>query len=287
MNNLASAVLPRTLLIHRQYCQLSKAFSSAGIPFILLKGVALIESLPHAMRIRNMEDMDIMVPKEKLSDARELLSKLGYWPAPQDPCAHIHISQPVAIDLIDRLWYLTNLENEELWISGSTLLPNGGRILNPVDFYVHVFAHGAIHHANSGNRWKEDLALIDNRWHVIGLPALNQRLRMLGWEELHNFLIKGKAPHGLRTRFMLGLASPKAGYIARALMLRNQMLLGFLQKTIFPDTSFIRGRYNAQSWWQVCALRALRPFVLCKEVFCALINRPLPISSPLAGEDER
>ena len=268
MNSLVNAVLPRTLLIHRQYTELAKAFKAARVPFILLKGIALIECFPELMPGRNMEDMDILVPPEKLETAKKLLETLGYWPAPQDPSAHIHTSQPVAVDLIDRLWYLNEREHNELWLSGSKQLPDGGRVLNPVDFYLHVFAHGAIHHANTDAKWRSDLAIIDSRWHVSGLPLLNQKLRLFGWEELYKWLLFARPPHGLKTRLMLKLSSQKSGHIARVLMLRRKMLAEFLAGMFFPSDDFISGRYNIHSAPRVLAWRLARPFVLCKDAVC-------------------
>ncbi len=276
MSDLITAVLPRTLLIHRQYGELAKAFTSARIPFMLLKGVAFIECFPDLMRSRNMEDMDIMVPPAKYESARKVLANLGYWPAPQDPAAHIHISQPVAVDFCDNLWYLDQAENEALWSSGSTPLGDGSRVLNPVDFYVHIFAHGAIHHANASSRWKQDLAVLNDRWHVAGLPALTERLRMLGWEELHDFLLKGRTPHKFHTRIMLRLSAPKAGHIARVLMLRRKMLGKFLLEIFFPDSHFIRGRYDAQTDAQVLLWKAMRPFLLLKDVLITAYRHVFP-----------
>ena len=68
------------------------AFEQAGIPCIILKGIALAERVYPNIALRGMSDVDILVRKEDLFRVDDHLSSLGY--APQDSTAAKAIHNP-------------------------------------------------------------------------------------------------------------------------------------------------------------------------------------------------
>ena len=58
------------------------AFDRAGIRVMLLKGAALTERSYWDYGLRPMEDCDLMVPSEQVSQAVEMLRQLGWLASP-------------------------------------------------------------------------------------------------------------------------------------------------------------------------------------------------------------
>jgi len=56
-----------------------RALNESGIPFILLKGMALVASLPEQSRLRPMGDIDILVRPDQVAAAIDVLSSCGWW----------------------------------------------------------------------------------------------------------------------------------------------------------------------------------------------------------------
>ena len=64
-------------LLHA-FGQIASLFQTAGIPIVALKGIYLANHIyPHS-GMRQMGDIDLLVPKDDLSQAREILLGLGY-----------------------------------------------------------------------------------------------------------------------------------------------------------------------------------------------------------------
>jgi hypothetical protein len=74
------ATLKRNLLIIGTLRAVLAAFQEAGIPCIVLKGIALAEHVYPSIGMRGMSDVDILVRKEALLSVDLLLSSLGYHP---------------------------------------------------------------------------------------------------------------------------------------------------------------------------------------------------------------
>ena len=79
------------------------AFNQSNIPVIALKGLVLRELYPQP-ELRTMGDADILVHKDHMSDAKNLLLQIGYYESRADS-KHIHFSHPthLAVELHQRL----------------------------------------------------------------------------------------------------------------------------------------------------------------------------------------
>ena len=65
-------------LLYQELDRVLTAFSSAGIPVVVLKGAALALTLYPDIGLRPMGDLDLLVPEEQIDRAVRIVSQLGY-----------------------------------------------------------------------------------------------------------------------------------------------------------------------------------------------------------------
>lgn len=79
-----------------------RTLSATGIPFILLKGAALLETVYSNPALRPMADIDLMVPEDKADKAQQLVCGLGYHavgsPEVQERTRREHRHLPTLVD---------------------------------------------------------------------------------------------------------------------------------------------------------------------------------------------
>ena len=87
----------RSMFIRATTATVVRALDAAGVPSLLLKGAALVETVYDDPAEREMPDIDLLVPADRLGDATATLAELDYAPAP-DPDADQHpIPGPTAV----------------------------------------------------------------------------------------------------------------------------------------------------------------------------------------------
>jgi hypothetical protein len=154
------------------------ALSSVGIPVILVKGLALTESLYGDLAPRPMTDLDLVVPRDRALAAQEISANLGYQPAELEltPSSHlayrvqqrfydprnegalvsIHwhlLDIPYYVRQVPMAWFWAHTEPEQL--AGHQI-----QVLDPAANAIYLAAHLALHHRFDGLRWFVDLALL-------------------------------------------------------------------------------------------------------------------------------
>jgi hypothetical protein len=72
----------RNLHIRASVERICDALAAAGIPAMTLKGAALIEAVYPDPAVREMRDIDVLVPAETLDGANTAVGRLGFHPAP-------------------------------------------------------------------------------------------------------------------------------------------------------------------------------------------------------------
>lgn len=70
--------LLRALSFAEELCRVTTEFAGGGIPFATFKGAALATSLYGDASAREYNDIDIVVPWERMADAESVLARLGY-----------------------------------------------------------------------------------------------------------------------------------------------------------------------------------------------------------------
>ncbi|MFN0182026.1 MAG: nucleotidyltransferase family protein [Gemmatimonadales bacterium] len=163
----------RNALLFRQTRQLVKPLVDRGIPVILLKGLHLARFVYPEPALRNMADVDIMVPRSSLAEAERAMLELGFGPVPRPdleafcaesnhlaklfkdgaPVVEVHwtIERPTApfpIDL-DGLWS----RSRAVELEGVPV-----RVLSPEDLVLHLVLHCSYHHRFDRSAFK---ALVD------------------------------------------------------------------------------------------------------------------------------
>jgi hypothetical protein len=270
--------IARNLLILAQLEETAHLFSRQAIPVVVLKGAALIQLHPSYCAERTMEDIDLLVRPGDLEKARRLLLFHGYTPARDDPAAYQHGTQPASIDLVTGFWYLSRRQNEKLW-QENTLVPLAGvpglYCLRYDDFYVHILAHAAIHHARKHMTCKRDLEVLRE---VAGdgfdERSIEQKLCAYGLRDAVQYYLHGKVrltPVMMIYRWLLHREHPEGGHIARFLFLKFSRKFTYLAEILFPSRDFIRDRYGLTSSGQLLFFRVFRPFLL----FAKLCTFPL------------
>ncbi|HEX9756198.1 MAG TPA: nucleotidyltransferase family protein [Nitrospiria bacterium] len=151
----------RNLRIQNELVTILKAFQEIGIEVLLLKGLALIETVYQNLGLRPMSDMDLLVRKEAIPEVRICMEGMGYrqnlkWYGLQAIDDH-HLTfyslkgNTVPIEIhwtIGMNSDLFPIEDSEM-MEKVNVINLGGvrtRILSPEDSLIHLCFHMAYHH---------------------------------------------------------------------------------------------------------------------------------------------
>ncbi len=178
LQTLALESTARSLLIMDGLRDVASEFRRVGIPFIVLKGVALAKELYPDDRLRPCLDLDILIQRSSYGSAKALLAEIGFALAEpwleQDKLAHFgeieFIRRPGFPVLLDLHWDTllaswephSLLTNEETW-QRSRVLKLGTfsiSVLAPEELLLYLALHLAFHHVFSGLVLFCDLALL-------------------------------------------------------------------------------------------------------------------------------
>ena len=252
-----------------------------------------------------MEDIDLLIPKERLEEAGELLRELGFEQVPRAP--EDFIRGNTRLDVDTGFWYLDREGEAALWERAIVLNGSGSRIRVPSweDHFVLAVAHSAVHHACWVPEHREDLR------RMLKLPldwgAVAERLRAYRLEaaaaaslrvleldappDLARDLRLGNRP-GLEECLYLRILErgcpSGVGHLLRLWTSPNR--LGSLVAWVFPGKEFLRRRYDTR--WPAVFV-GLRPLLLlasaCKALFSIVPGwrACAPNAEPPAGTPER
>jgi hypothetical protein len=154
------------------------ALDQMGVPFIVLKGAALIACYLADRSLRPMEDIDILVPEDRLADAIAVLSAMNLHPRGIAPryimlskgyrssvpgCAFFGIDQN-----IDLHWKALHLDrspeaDDRFWQAHRKTSLDGMpiRVLDPAHQLIHICAHAAQPDASTAaEMWPADAILV-------------------------------------------------------------------------------------------------------------------------------
>jgi hypothetical protein len=181
------------LLAHR--VPVCEALAADGIPVMLLKGAALLESVYTSVALRSMGDLDLLVPESAIAAAVEALSAIGFqsdaaqmrrWPVTHrhvprlisnDGAAvvelHRHILNGAGAASITPMWQRALAARDGPWLTPS-----------PTDMVVHLalhFTEDRSLHSRFALRQLADLtATIRTAEHDVDWDAVALEARRLG-----------------------------------------------------------------------------------------------------------
>lgn len=176
-----------------------RALAALDVPVVLLKGVAFVAGGLDAGRGRNIGDLDILVPRDRLDEVEAALLAAGWdWvrPDPYDDAYYrrwmhelpplMHRDRDRMIDVHHTILPLTAgpTPDAEALIAASVAFENGLRVLSPEDMIVHAAAHLFADGDLTGglrNLWDIDRLVRDND-HDGFARRLHQRAALHGLE---------------------------------------------------------------------------------------------------------
>jgi hypothetical protein len=169
------------LILGRELGRLLRLFGREGVPVIPLKGPALAETLYPDPALRPCTDLDLLVRRESLLQADDLLQRLGYRRLADAHSFHFDLlydratlyEAPSGIH-VDLHWGLVS-DPRYSWdeSEGLTIWDRAVRVrvagedalgLCPEDLLLYLAVHLAVHHSLAGLLWYCDLHLAIHRW---------------------------------------------------------------------------------------------------------------------------
>ncbi len=173
--------LARTLMM----LELIDNFERASIPVIVLKGPAVAVTAYGDPSLRTLGDMDLLVSRDNLLPARELLTSLGFAPDYDLESEHALAADQHALEFsssrakVELHWALLSrhlrldFEAAEIWASAQSVNCAGKniRVLAPGVQFVFLCAHGAKHEWMSV-RWICDVAQLSLRLDADGVEKV-------------------------------------------------------------------------------------------------------------------
>jgi hypothetical protein len=171
------AAIANTLHAERLGDTLS-TLAPGGGPVLLLKGIALAESLYGNVALRPTSDSDLVVSQQQVPAYRQGLLELGYVPLElefatgsqlayrNEEALTLPDTPQVVVELhwhlLDLPYYLRKVPMDWFWenTNGLQIGDQVVRILNPEANLLYLPAHLALHHRFHGLRWFVDLAVL-------------------------------------------------------------------------------------------------------------------------------
>ncbi len=190
----------RNMSLFGELHRVAKALQFENIPVILLKGMHLATVVYDNMGLREMNDIDLMVPAENLSRAGKSMIKLGYQPqnkfnADIDSISSHHLPRFIKSDIssIEIHWNITGsgcyyfINPAPLWkhaisvsIAGVDLLG-----LSQEDLLLHLCLHTSYQHQfQFGLRPFCDIAQLTRHYsQTLNWPIVHRRAVNWGWKK--------------------------------------------------------------------------------------------------------
>jgi len=193
--------------------QIAAEFQARGVGLIVLKGMALSESLYHNPGLRPVTDIDLLVRPADVPAAAEELARLGWqqsgepFRGQQEDYRHelqfLRAGIPAAVELhwgLFQPWFYKRvIPPDQLWGTARPLPQRGGAVLELglEACLVYTAAHRMLQHSGRGGLlWLFDLALLardpaldwdrvlayTRGWHLVlsVRPALQEITRLFG-----------------------------------------------------------------------------------------------------------
>ncbi len=154
----------RNMLLYHELGKVLRALREAGIPVILLKGACLAEAVYGNIALRSMGDVDLLVKKEDMARAEQILSSLGYSAGydfliedEKASCHHLpplvglkKLSVEVHWNIVDFAHFAVLEENEigNIWRRARPVVIAEAPVfmLSPEDLLLHLCLHLSLQH---------------------------------------------------------------------------------------------------------------------------------------------
>jgi hypothetical protein len=193
------AIARRTLVLHSELIRILRALASDGIPVILLKGAHVATALYGDLALREMGDLDLMVRREHLVRATDVVLTLGYaagkpFSIDRDVAASHHVSRLLKPPgrAVELHWNLArprrpfSIDPSSLWDRAVPVRVPGADALalSNEDLLLHLCLHTSYHHGfEFGLRSVCDIAqLLRQRGHDFNWDVVRERAEQWRWQ---------------------------------------------------------------------------------------------------------
>ncbi|MBI4536559.1 MAG: nucleotidyltransferase family protein [candidate division NC10 bacterium] len=187
--------------------------TGAGIPLLVLKGVALAATVYPPGIPRPMDDIDLLVRENDRDGLAEILRTRGYrndlrgeedfFPPSREFSLDVHTA-PMNVTRIPARRALWPVSFAELWGRHRTFRLVGTPIqtLGPLDTAIHLAVHAVHHHGLAGSLWMADLLQCMEKWPLPAndLAAMPASVRRSLWYCLEAMTIRGLPSPDLQDR---------------------------------------------------------------------------------------
>ena len=148
----------------------------AGVPTIVLKGAALIQSVYGHIAMRPLMDVDLLIRREHLAAALGVVAAHGFAPHRPETRAgaaaafenelllikpgHVPVPLEIHWSLFDSPYYQQRLDLDFCWRTAVPLRlgQTATRMLGPEAQLLHLCGHLVLHHGGDDLLWEEDIA---------------------------------------------------------------------------------------------------------------------------------
>ena len=270
---------------YRRVCRdVFAAFSTAGIPAVVLKGAALADTVYADPALRHCHDIDILLGESDPSRAISLLSSLGFTPLGKEMGAEwqdIQLAHQSGLPLVlhRHLFRIPfyNAVMPDMWARSQTqvIAEVPARILSPADQLLHVCGHAASCASRESLRWVCDAWFLIERypdldWDVLFACAVRSHLA-LPLSVMLCYLAEGlQAPIPVAFLERLCREASQADTIERELALRGARVgsrgrfksllrmsddwrtrVFVLKWLLFPSPRYLYSMHQLHSPWQL------------------------------------
>ncbi len=185
----------RNAMLFRHFREVVDAFSQAGIPLIVLKGIYLADQVYPSAGARLVGDIDLVVPPARANETIDLFTRLGFTPDAPFHAAMLekgrHLPSFQQGELVVELHFsltdvdsLVPLTEAELWERAvpAQVADRAVLVLAPEDQLLHLCIHGAIQHQMELDmRFLVDIAVVCGQTPQPDWDTLVARACRLGW----------------------------------------------------------------------------------------------------------
>ena len=248
---------------------------------ILLKGLALAETVYEHIGEREFSDIDFLVRKKDLPLTQKIISESGYQLMQGSrPFYTKKMPWPVTLHLHHEIPYM---KEEEIWNNLKSIRINNTEvyILPPEENLLYLIYHMAVSHGYIKEKWVKDIDRVVSHYEkeIDWLRLINKAkdygltipsyYTFLKTKELFHTPVPDSVIHGLRPKrnflrseicrlvFQRESPIPFAGYLLKALFFP-----GMAFSSLFPSRDFLKRRYRTSSPL-IYSYYIVRPFSLC------------------------
>ncbi len=270
LQEMYTQALGRNIMASLQLSEVLKSASDAQIRVVVLKGMALAETVYPDVAIRPFGDMDLLIPEEDLHKMEEKLNKLGYKQS-EISKGFYEKNGNVSIDL---QWQIASINFDLFWKDAVPASIEGANafFLSPESLLIHLCLHVSSHQY-SRLSWLVDISETIHKysealdWELFLKESIQHRIHPLVRHVLH--LVKEVLAPPIPEYVLDRLDSCKLSFFEERLFnslanpdmseVKWTAMIGFLTqggitskiryilRLIFPDRDFMLVRYPNRS----------------------------------------